>query len=232
MRRLRCSSPATPQVGTRGSCSIRWSRGCAYRGCSACCGQRKAMKGVPMRWRLRRSDDACDVSELAWRLERLCETGVALRAEGWCVGVPLAAEVAVHAAGLVRVRRVPGDAIRFARHLRRGHDRSCAALGVPVETLRRLISTWDGIGGGALVLEAATEAVMEITASLHGRDWSAHGALETLAHAIRRRLTPVAPHEQEQARRSVRSDGPDLDKKARAIRSRDRLRSAPTQGAV
>lgn len=126
--------------------------------------------------------------ELAWRIERLVEAGIALRSDGWCFGVPHPSEVRVEENGVFAAGRRSGAERRHRAHLRRGHDEGCRVFGVPHATIVRFLAAWDRAGAALLVLEAWDCAVAEIAASPAG--WNAGRAREAFAHALRSRITP------------------------------------------
>ncbi|WP_200113925.1 hypothetical protein [Leucobacter chromiisoli] len=145
--------------------------------------------------------EAGSAGELAWRLGGLCRAGIDARASGWCVGELLSTEIAIVARrGVARAIRVDAGGERYRRARRRaheqcGHDAACAALGVPRGTLRRVLAAWDAVGAGALMEEALEEAIEGIAdAAVTQRvGWRREDALEAVAHAVGRRITPLPP---------------------------------------
>ncbi len=129
-------------------------------------------------------------AELAWLLEELCRAGIAARARGWCVGELRPREVRWEHG---RLSRAPGGGsarLRAARHLRRGHDTGCLALGVPRTTFARLLVSWGGADAADFLADAVDEAVLEASRLVV---WSAEEAEEAALYAIRRRITPARP---------------------------------------
>lgn len=133
---------------------------------------------------------AADARDLARMIELLCERGIDLRSEGWCLGVPRADELLMGGAGPVAGRRRADAERRHRAHLRRGHDAGCRELGVPRETLARFVRGWDAVGAAGLLLEAVDQAIAEICAASAQRGWRADLASEALWHALRSRITP------------------------------------------
>lgn len=70
----------------------------------------------------------------------------------------------------------------------RSHDAGCWALGIPLAEIRRELRARDPVGAASLLEEAVHEAVAELSA--YGRAWTAAAATESLAYALRRRITP------------------------------------------
>jgi len=69
------------------------------------------------------------------------------------------------------------------------HDAGCSTLGIPLPEIRRELRARDSVGAAPLLEEAVHEAVAELSA--YGRDWTAAAAAESLAYALRRRITPL-----------------------------------------
>lgn len=117
-------------------------------------------------------------ARLAERIERFCGVGIGHRAQGECVE--------------------PG--VSGLAHKRRGHDAGCATLGVPRRAISLTLDLWDDAGAGPLLLEAIDEAIGVIAdevatpgglaGSSSSPAWSAAMARESVAYAIRRRITP------------------------------------------
>ncbi|GAB2551951.1 hypothetical protein [Leucobacter ruminantium] len=128
--------------------------------------------------------------DLARMAELLCERGIELRSEGWCLGVPRIGEIGIDDNGAVLLERSAGAARRHAAHVRRGHGAGCAELGVPRETLERLLRSWDRVGAAELVLEAVDLAIAELAGRARVGAWSPEEARDAVAHALRSRLTP------------------------------------------
>lgn len=147
-------------------------------------------------------------AELAWRIERLCLFGIELRAAGACLGLPRVSEFRREAlphparprnfGGTVDGAADGASRRRYEAHARSGHGAGCRALGIPVEALDRALREWDAAGAQRLVREAIAEAVAELDAP----GWTPTRARESVAYAIRRRITPAAPQTQQGSRTS------------------------------
>ena len=105
-------------------------------------------------------------ARLAAELERLGEQGIRARSSGQCLA----------------------QAAATGRHR---HDRSCAALGVPLPRIARLLRRSGHRGAAMLLQEAADAAVSEI--GEWGTAWHPDGALDAWRAAIRARITPRGP---------------------------------------
>lgn len=144
--------------------------------------------------------------ELAWALKQMCAVGLIARSNGWCVGELRPRDVVLTAEG---VRRRNGSGRlrtrlhrrRAARHLARGHDAGCRAVGIPHATALRLLRAWGDSEGAQYLGEAFNEIVAEIDTSYAGDEWSFERAAESVEYAINGRITPREPawRPQEQA---------------------------------
>lgn len=118
-------------------------------------------------------------AELAERVERFCVQGIKLRASGSCAE--------------------PGVTSRV--HLKLGHDAGCHALGVPRRAIGLTVGMWDRVGAGALILEAIDDAIAVLCEPSETGElgaWSPQLAAESLAYAIRTKITPcLAPERDE-----------------------------------
>ena len=184
---------------------------------------------------------------LAWRAERLCEAGIALRADGRCAGdagdaSPLGPAIAVLGQEAVRTRspaRTLADRRRGERaaaaHLRRGHEPGCLGLGVSVRAVERAIRAWDRCGAVGLVLEAVEEAAAEVERAVAAgaRAWEPGFAREALAHALRRRITPADAPETSRGRGDrTRPPRPRDRHRQPGVRCRGYRRSRPPPAAA
>lgn len=162
-------------------------------------------------------DPRLRVAEVAWLLEELCRRGIAARADGWCLGELRPRELRWDpAAGrLVRVAGGGSARRRVLRHLRRGHDEACWALGVPGATIDRLLRRWGGADAADFLADVVAETVVEASRPEISRlpssrfassgfapsgfapslsaPWSAGEAEEAMVYAIHRRITPLRP---------------------------------------
>ncbi len=136
--------------------------------------------------------------ELAWALERMCAVGLLTRASGRCVGELRPRDVMLTPAG-VRRRGTPAllktrrHRRRAARHLARGHDAGCRAVGIPIGTVSRLLRAW-GDHEGVQYLEEAFHEIVDELGAVHANDeWSLIRAAETVEYTIGGRITPRAP---------------------------------------
>lgn len=123
-------------------------------------------------------------SESAWKLEQLCYWGISLRIQGQCAG-----EL--------------GAVQRSDPHLRNGHDAGCLTLGIPLPLAVAQLAQWDGVGAQRFLLEAFSDSVAELTATAQHGVWQPSSARDSIAHAIRRRITPLAPHRRDTAAAST-----------------------------
>lgn len=142
-------------------------------------------------------------AETAWVLRELCEIGIRLRARGWCLGELHPADVRWSPDGGLarspdsRSLFSPSPARRASRHRRRGHDRGCVSLGVPLAALRRLLVAWTNEDAATLLEDAVSEAIEDVEMILEGSPWSAAAAREAVQFSIGNRITPVRPEQLE-----------------------------------
>lgn len=119
--------------------------------------------------------------ELAWMLEQLVVRGLRGWERGWCLGELEARELAVGPCGVVvlpprSARELRARRRRVPRHLRRGHDAGCLALGVPRSTVHRVLLDRAARPDAAeLLLDAADEIIEVLGAS--GRPFGIAAAL-------------------------------------------------------
>lgn len=136
---------------------------------------------------------------LAWQLLRLGAWGVQLRASNQCAGgIHLCdldlAGTEIRFRELTSRARHRGVEARAASHARRGHDRGCAALGLPLAFVDNALHEWDQTGAQPLMMEAVTEAVSEIGVYVaRTQHWAAGDATEALTYAVERRISPLPP---------------------------------------
>lgn len=113
--------------------------------------------------------------ETAWKLEQLCFWGISLRVAGRCAGE-----------FITLPKNHP--------HVHGGHDSGCFALGVPLSLAKTKLAHWDGVGALRFLSEAFSECVAELTADARQTGyWQERAARDSITHAIRRRITPMAP---------------------------------------
>ena len=130
------------------------------------------------------------VATLAQQAELLCWCGIKLRAAGRCTGVlssrslrKLGNELRI---GDPRTGRFSADT---GAHLRSEHDAWCWAIGVPQVTTERAVLEWDRRAAAPLILEALHAAVSEINSAPGA--WRPTNAVESVAYAVRERITPM-----------------------------------------
>ena len=198
------------------------------------------------------------VAEVAWLLEELCRRGIAARASGWCLGELRSRELRwdPDSGRLVRVAGGGSARRRALRHLRRGHDEACRALGVPVATIDRLLRYWGGDDAADFLADAVAEAVVEAArpgisrfasarfasphfaspqfASCQFAPWNADGAEEAIVYAIHRRITPLRPPSpmENEGRRGSEDRGAQMPRFASKRASSSRLFTWPRKRAA
>lgn len=203
------------------------------------------------------------VAEVAWLLEELCRRGISARASGWCLGELRPQELRwdPDSGRLVRVAGGGSARRRALRHLRRGHDEACRALGVPVATIDRLLRYWGGDDAADFLADAVAEAVVEAArpgisrfasarfaspqfaspqftspqfASCQFAPWNADGAEEAIVYAIHRRITPLRPPSpmEDEGRRGSEDRGAQMPRFASKRASSSRLFTWPRKRAA
>lgn len=167
------------------------------------------------------------LQQTAILLLQLCRLSELTRLAGSCVGELQRTDIVVCGAKIARspVRRYRRFRHRLAqrRHLRRGHDQYCFALGVPQCTLTELLEGWGGEEVAAFLFEIVREGLDQLTkGSRHGMS-----ANEVITHEIGRHLTVEAPAD------SLLAQIPRIPSKFASSRraltwSRNRAASAPS----
>lgn len=139
-------------------------------------------------------------AELAWVLLSLLGVGITLRANGWCTGLLSARDLCVtqHGVGRTPVRsgaQVRTNLRRARRHLAEGHDTSCEMLGVPLPTLRKVITTWGESRAHPYVVSLVDEILAELQTLLlrSSKAWSERDVRDIIEHVVTRSITPTAP---------------------------------------
>lgn len=144
------------------------------------------------------SEPPIRAAEAAWRVLRLCAVAIESRAAGWCLGPIGPGEVEFVG---VECRRPPARG-RLARrravrsglmHERDGHGAFCTLIGIPEESLRRLIEYWSPPGCAEFLAEAVAEAVAVLRESTRSVEWNRAMAREAVEGALSERISIRAP---------------------------------------
>ena len=134
-------------------------------------------------------------SETARLLVQLCAIASILLVHGCCVGELLPGDLSIHDVRLERRRLRSGGGysqrLRRFWHGRRGHDRGCQTIGVPLSTIRRLARYWSGEDSAEYLVEAVELAIVQIEAG----EWPDYSAVSVVKYEIGRRLTIESPAE-------------------------------------
>ncbi len=140
-----------------------------------------------------RENRTLQASAGAWLLLELLRAGETTLARGSCVGELQPRDVTCESGRVARRRARRLDRLRHVvtamRHRRTGHDEACLRLGVPFETMRRLLHSWCGEDSAVFLLDGVEEGIDELDVG----DWQGLSSSEVLRHVIGRRITVRAP---------------------------------------
>jgi hypothetical protein len=162
--------------------------------CVACGERAWWCASVTQTGRMNRRNRVFTTSEAAWVLAELARATSLLREAGYCTGELRCADVRVSASGISRAG--PVGVVTAARHRlaarqhrRRGHDRACALLGMPIITISNLLRGWVGEEAAGLLLDGVEEALEQLASG----SWDGVGSDEVLKHVIGSRIAVRAP---------------------------------------
>lgn len=131
------------------------------------------------------------VSEVAWALDRLVRIGMVCRTRSYCLGLVKPTEIVCEPQALRRQTIATCVArLRVMRHLRAGHDESCAALGTPRTTIEGFLRYWATPDAADFLIDRVTETVNEVVGL---EQWSLETVGELWQYHLGARITQKRP---------------------------------------